>query len=336
MNLKKSVRFVCITVMLLLVICMFDGCMDKSANLSKKNSTTIAIIYDDMNKQDFEGQEKAAQKKARAMGAEKVIKIDAKSDADKYEMALDSVISKKVKGIVVSVSDLRLAKEAVNKCSAANIPLITCNYDIRDEKKNMIAPFVGSDSMQEGRDVSEWLLNYADKNNFFKDKSSTGVLFLYVNSNECNQVTDGQTEILNKKMPDFPKEQIFKAEYNGQISSSFDAAAALMTAHLNINKWLVMACSDEGAEGAARVLEQIKLDKNSAVVGVGANLIKNELKNRDSCFKASAYIDKTDIGKIFSEEIMNFIKKKTPIPEDYRVKDVIVTKENYEKVIGEE
>ncbi|MGI6776474.1 MAG: arabinose ABC transporter substrate-binding protein [Acetivibrionales bacterium] len=300
-----------------------------------KKDIILAGIYKALDQVWFIDEGNAARETAIAMGASDVLLIDAKMNPDTYLSALDNVITQGVSGLLVCVPDQKLSKVTVEKCNAAGIPVIACDDALQDENGNFIAPFVGIDAKQIGRDMSKWTVEYVKANNKLADPSTTGLLLLTMDTvSSCVPRTEGQLEVWNEELPDFPKENIFKSDYNGETEKGFNAAAGTITANPQIKTWIVMTPNDEGAAGATRALEQANLDKDSIVVGLGGYLAKGEFEKDYSCFIASALIDAVDIGSTSAREMMEYLLEGKEIPPDYRISAKMVTKDNYKEIMG--
>lgn len=198
----------------------------------KKSDLVIAVIYKTLDEAWFQEESEAAKKKALAMGAKDVITIDAKMNPDVYLSALDNLITQKVDGILICVPDQKLSKITIDRCKKSNIAVIACDDPLTDYEGNYIAPFVGIDSNQIGRDMTSLMVDYLEKNNKLSDPNSSGLLLMSMDSvSSCIPRTEGQLETFKNKLPSFPRENIFQAEYNGQSEKSFYSAASTITSN---------------------------------------------------------------------------------------------------------
>lgn len=300
-----------------------------------KKDIVLAGIYKALDQVWFIDEGNAARETAIKMGAKEMLLIDAKMNPDTYLSALDNVITQGVDGLLVCVPDQKLSKATVDKYKAAGIPVIACDDALQDENGNFLAPFVGIDAKQIGRDMAKWTVEYVKENGKLADPETTGLLLLTMDTvSSCVPRTEGQLEVWKEELPDFPEENIFKSDYNGETEKGFNAAAGTITANPQIKTWIVMTPNDEGAAGATRALEQANLDKDAVVVGLGGYLAKGEFKKDYSCFVASAFIDAVDVGSTSAKEMMEYLLEGKEIPQDYRISAKMVTKENYKEVMG--
>ncbi|MCT4619833.1 MAG: arabinose ABC transporter substrate-binding protein [Marinisporobacter sp.] len=334
---KKLLAILLIT---LLTMGVVTGCGSEKAEDSqtqkeeKDGKIVIAGIYKALDQVWFIDESTAAKEEALKLGADDMLLIDAKMNPDTYLAALDNVISQGVDGILVCVPDQQLSKATVDRAKNAGIPIIAVDDALQDQDGKLLAPWVGIDSYDIGKTIGNFMVDYVKENETMEDVNKTGVLLLTMDTvSSCVPRTKGQLDAWNEKMPDFPKENIFTSDYNGETAKGFDAAAAVITANPNIKTWLVMAPNDEGSVGATRALEQAGLDKESVAIGLGGHLSKGEFEREYSAFKASAYINSFDVGRTSAKEMIEHVKDGKEIPERQVVSAKMVTKENYKEIM---
>ncbi|MDT8715101.1 arabinose ABC transporter substrate-binding protein [Clostridium sp. 19966] len=306
----------------------------KNNNSTKKSNLVIAIIYKTLDESWFQEESEAAKEQALKMGAKDVITIDAKMNPDVYLSALDNLISQKVNGILICIPDQKLSKLTVDRCKKANIAVVACDDPLTDDNGNYITPFVGIDSNQVGRDMTNLMVDYLQNNNKLADINSSGLLLMTMDSvSSCIPRTEGQLSTFTRRLSSFPKGNIFQAEYNGQSEKSFYAAASTITYNKNIKNWFVMSANEAGTIGAIKALEQSGLSNTSVVVGIGGAVAKEEFNKQVSPFIGSTYIDPKEVGQIAAKEIMDNLTFHKIIPNKYLVKDTIITKYNYKSLL---
>lgn len=341
----KRRGFIKFFLVITLIATLLAGC--SSSNTSSSTNTgkettakgtgnknlVIAGIYKAGDQTWFIDEGKASEGVVKSKGG-KWMFMDAKMNPDTYLQLIDNAIAQKVSGVLTCTPDQKLSKAVVDKLNAAKIPVIAVDDPLQDESGNKLAPWVGIDAYNIGKLNGEWMANYAKQNGLDKDKEA-GVLILTMNTvSSVVPRTKGELEKFKEIIPDFPDSKVFKADYDGQTQTGFNAAAPIFTAHPEIKKWMVMTGNEEGAVGATRALEQAGLDKQSVVVGMGAYMAKDEFKKSYSAMKAAAYFSSDDVGATAAKELIDFIQNGTPIPKETAVKATIVTKDNYKKVMG--
>lgn len=332
---NKKVFFI-----IVIMFIIFSGYGDNATyklntNKDPKSNIVIGIIYKTLNEPWFEEEGLSAKNQALKMGAKNVITIDAKMNPQVYLSALDNLITQKVDGILICIPNQKLSAITINRCKKANIPVIACDDPLTDDKGNYLAPFVGIDATQIGRDMTNWMVDYLEKDSKLNSLQSSGLLLMTMDSvSSCVTRTEGQLETFTKRIPNFPKENIFKAEYNGQSENSFYSAASTITHNKNIKNWFVMSANEDGAIGAVNALEQSGLSKDAIVVGLGGYIAKDEFQKEKSPLIASAYISATEVGETAAKELMENLLFKKNIPDKYLVRDKIVTKDNYKNLLS--
>lgn len=235
-----------------------------------RKDIVIAGIYKALDQGWFQDTSAAAEKTALRLGAKEYIKLDASMNPDKYMNALETVIARKVDGLIVCIPDQSLSKVTVDKCKAAGIPVLADDDAlILDGKK--LAPSFELDAFLVGKQMGEWLVDAVKKNGLVKNPPATAFLSLtMLTVNSCVPRSQGYESAW--KAGPFAKVAIINADYNGETEKAFNAASATINANPKIKTWFVCAPNDEGAQGAVRALEQRGLDKNAVVVGLGGYL----------------------------------------------------------------
>ncbi len=323
------------TLLIIIVVwIIFSGCdsiSHKTANNNnKKPYITIGIIYKALDEPWFEEEGKAAKAQALKMGAKDVIIIDSKMNPDVYLSALDNLITRNISGILVCVPDQKLSKITIDRCKKSNIPVIACDDPLTDSEGNFLSPFVGINASKIGENISNWMVDYLEKNKKLNELQTSGLLLMSMDSvTSCIPRTDSQLKTFTNRIPNFPKENIFRVDYDGQIEKAFDSAASTILNNDQIKNWFVMAANDEGTIGAIRALEQSNLSKNSLAVGIGGNLAKDEFLNENSSFLATSYINPTEVGEISAKELMENLLYRNKIPDKYLIRDKIITRDNF-------
>lgn len=305
----------------------------------------IGAIYRDLTQTWFENESNAAQQTADDLGIEILIG-DAQEDPAVLTDVLDSFITQGIQGLIINTCDQGLSQIIVDKCDAAGIPVVAVDVPLIDENEENIAPAVILDSYLCGQQTAEWLLNYVEENGGMEDPSTTGYLILAMETvTSCIPRADGQYDYFTENCPDFPAENIFRVDYGeGSSDSGYNAAAATITAHPEIETWYIVSSNDEGAVGAARYLEEIGLDEKAVCVGIDGYLAADEFKKDSSPVKASAYLDSGTVAEVSVTALYENLVNGTEIFGEYKEENqeygvypfgsVMVTKDNYEEIMG--
>lgn len=309
-----------------------------------KPAPTFAFICKDLSQEWFVGTSTSMKETAVALGAKDVIMYDCAMSPDKYMTALDNAISQKVDVLIVCPPDQNLSQITVERCNEAGIRVMADDDGLIDENGVHIAPALELDAYKVGQGIGEYLGNYVIENNISGD--NVGYLVMTMSEvSSCVPRSEGARDKFLEMVPDFPADKIIEADYDGTTDKGFNVAAATITAHPEIDTWLVTAPNDEGAQGATRALEQAGVDDKAIVIGVGGYLAKDEFKKDYSCFKATAYIDPILDGQIAAEAAMEWYLNDTVPYTDY-IKDgeefgvypfsaTMIDATNYQEVMGE-
>ena len=253
---------------------------------------------------------------------------------DTFLQAIDNVIAQKVDGVITCIPDQQLSQVTMTKLKEAGIPVVAADDPIVDSNGNKIAPWVGINAYKIGQANGEWLANYAKESGLENDPEAAVLILTMDTVSSCVPRAEGEFDKFTEILPNYPKEMIYKADYNGETEKGFNAASAIFTANPQIKKWMVMGANEEGTIGAVRALEQAGLDKDSVVIGLGGYLAKDEFKKEYSAMKAASYFSSDAVGGTSAEILMNFILNGTEMPGETAVDAIIVTKDNYVEVMG--
>lgn len=320
---------------------------EKEEQPASGEKVKIAAIYRDMTQSWFIQEAAAAENMAKELGMEPLIVGDSKEDPSVYVDVLDNVLSQGIQGLIVNICDQQLSQMTVDKCKEVGIPVIAVDVPLIDEDNNYLAPAIELDSYLSGQTMGEWAAEYAKENKMMEDPDTTGIMILAMEKvTSCVPRSDGQADALKEAFPDFPEKNIIRIDYGGGSSDEgYNTAAATITAHPEITRWIVTAANDEGAQGATRALEQAGLDRESVTVGLGGYHAKDEFRKDYSCFKAAAYIKASTVGEESVKALYENIVNSVPIFEEYKTDKafgvypfgaVMVTADNFEEVMGED
>ncbi len=335
-----------VVLLLVLIACLFlSSCSNEKENASEKDEIVLAYICKSLDQQWFQDVSKSLKEQALKMGAKDVIMLDARMQPDLYIAALDNVIAQNVDGIIACIPDKNLSRVTISKTKEAGIPLLA-DADPIIENGVRLAPSLELDAFLVGQQSSEWLVNHIKENNLVEDIASTGYAILTMDTvSSCVPRAEGQYEAFTRLYSEFPKEQIIKADYNGEIEKGYNVMAATITANPKYKKWFVTAANEEGALGAVRALEQAGLDGEAVVVGLGGYHAKDEFKKDYSAMKSAAYFSAEVNGVAVATAMMEHILEGKKIFAEYKKEGqefgmyplgaIMVTPENYKDVMKE-
>lgn len=301
--------------------------------VAAEKGPVIAGIYKFGDSPWFINEGKAAAETVKAMGASDFLYLDAKDDGHLFLQMIDTVIAQNVDGVIVCPPDQTLSQIAVEKLSAAGIPVIAADDPLIDEHGVKLAPWVGIDAYEIGAESARWLVDYMVSRGLDKDED-VGILLMTTDTvSSAVPRTEGQLDVIRELLPDFPEERILKADYVIDLNVAYTAANSVIVGNPQIKKWMVLATADEGAIGATRAIEQAGLDKDSCTVGLGGYLAPGEFE-KGTCHKATAYFSAKDVGYYSAKHLMMLLNGEE-IPMEYAVGAIMVTEENYKEAMPE-
>lgn len=303
---------------------------------SESDKLVVYGIYKSGDQTWFIDEGDAAQEAVEAAGGE-FIYVDAKMSPEEYLKAIDNAIANNASGIVTCIPDQTMSQAVVDKAEEAGIPIVAADDALQDDDGEKLAPWVGIDGYVIGEKNGEWIADYMKDNDMVED-GEVGLLLLTMDTvSSCVPRTEGEYDKFTELCPEFDTSRIFKADYDGTTDKGNTAAAAVITAHPEIKKWVVTGANEEGTVGAIRALESAGLDADACVVGLGAYMAKDEWNNKGAdgtCMKAAAYFSSESVGGDSVKVLLDIIDGKD-VPMETAVDAEVVTPETYKEVMGD-
>jgi ribose transport system substrate-binding protein len=131
-----------------------SGSTDDSAAQKGPKTYTIGVANFTLGAAYFIGMSKAVQEEASTVGNVKVKVTDANGDATKLTTDVQTLISQKVDGIVISGGPLEAAPAALNAAKQANIPVVMVD---RKLKGGEYASWIGPDNATIGKQDGQYI-----------------------------------------------------------------------------------------------------------------------------------------------------------------------------------
>ena len=287
--------------------------------MAEEGGWTIGYICKDLSQEWFQSTLAAIEATSKEMGAKEVIALDCEMNPEKCLNHLDNLIAQQVDIIIICTPDQQLSQTIVSRCAEAGIPVFADADGLIVDGKH-IAPALELDAYTVGYGIGEWLGNYVNTEmDYAADKAKIGYMRLTMNEvSSCVPRAEGAKDAFLAGVPEYDAATIYDANYDGTTEVAYDVAAATITAHPEVTKWIVTAPNDEGAAGATRALEAAGLDKEACVVGAGAYIAKEEFKKEYSCFKAAAYFSATVTGTEEAKAACEFLATGKEIFGEYK------------------
>lgn len=291
----------------------------------------IVGIYKSGTQQYFIDQAAGFTKTAEAAGyTAKIINVE--TDANLAISAITDAIASGAKGIGITAPDQAIGPAVAKAAADAGVLLVATDDSLKDGAGNAL-PFVGFDGKDMGTKVgiaAGGLL----KDSGWLGAGNYGILSVEVQTlSVCNDRTNASRDEVTKAGADAAK--IFPVAYDGTTNASLEAAGPVITAHPDVEKWVVFACNDEGALGAVNALANAGFSPDNIIaVGLGAyEACRPWAADQPSGFKAALYISGVDVGVAAANALITSIEKGEPLPLSTVANTTIVDPANYKDVM---
>lgn len=270
-------------------------------------------------------------KAAEALGYKaSVINVDL--DANLAVSAMTDAIASGAKGVAITVPDQAIGPAIAKAAADAGVKLLVTNDSIVDSAGSPV-PFVGFDGKDMGTKVGIATADLLKKSGWL-DGGKYGILSVEVQTlSVCNSRTDASKDEVTKVGADPAK--IYSVAYDGTTNSALEAAGPVVTAHPDVEKWVVFSCNDEGVLGTLNALTNAGFAPDNIIgVGLGAyEACHPWAAGQPSGFKAALYISAIDVGALAAKTLIAALDDGTPIPANTIVDGRIVTPETYKDVM---
>lgn len=319
---------------LMALLVLVVACATVFAQGSGESSNKVIYgIYKAGDQTWFIDEGAAAEAEAKAAGYD-FIYVDAKMSPEEYLRALNNAVANNAAGVVTCTPDQTLSRAAVDILQAANIPVVAAD-DALEEDGEKLVPWVGINAYVIGEANGAFIAQYVIENNLVNDPDTAVLLLTMDTVSSCVPRAEGEYDKFTELVPDFPKNKIYKADYDGTTDKGYTAADAIFTAHPEVKNWVVTGANEEGTIGALRALEAAGKADTCCVVGLGAYMAKDEW-NADgaaSGMKAATYFPAESVGAGSVKVLLEIINGGNP-PMSTAVDAYVVTPENYKEIMG--
>ena len=279
---------------------------------------------------------------------------DANRDITTQLSQIDTAIGQGIDGAFLFVVDEGSATAAVDKFDEAGIPVIGETLRLQDGDGNNIAPYVELSSFDVGKNCGTWVVeNWESTGVDLSDLSKVGVI---QNTNSVYQADleriDGFMEGLLEGL-DIPESNVYMADCAAQSTSndnteaSYTQVAAVLSAHPEMEAWIIMGSVDSYAMGACRAVEAAGLEDKTILVSAGGELAVKEWANGAApCWRATCYYNAMDFAEQMVEGMLSIVRDGVPATDiypdykeegqeyaAYRISGNMCTAENFEEYV---
>ncbi len=297
---------------------------------ARAEDKSIVAIYKSGTQQYFIDQAKGFVDTAKSLGyAARTINVEL--DANKGVSAMSDAIASGAKGVAMTAPDQAIGPAVAKAAADAKIPFVATDDSLKDAAGKPV-PFVGFDGTDMGDKVGEAAAKLVTSGGWAS--GAYGVLSVEVQTlSVCNDRTNAEKTQILKAGAD--AKRIYPVAYDGTANAALAAAGPVITAHPDVNKWVVFGCNDEGASGALNALKTAGIGPDDMiVVGLGAyEACHPWAAGQPSGFKAALYISGVDVGAAAASALIANIEKGTPLPLKTIAKSTIVTPQSYKSVM---
>jgi ribose transport system substrate-binding protein len=259
-----------------------------------------------------------------------LIKVDNDWNSETTVKNIDELISQNVDIIICGLSDSAIVPVIKQKVDAAGIPLV-----LIDNKQPGI-PMFGGSNVKAGKLGGEWLGKKAVE-------EWGGEVDLYIGlefptAGELNELRMKEGFIAGvKEHVDLPDDKIVRLAGNNDIALSQQVTLDTITAHPDAERILIGCITDDCAQGALAAVEKLGYKDKVFICGQGFYdevSAGNFQKANPTAWGATvAYWPKKYAYFIF-EEVGPFLENGDPLPEEWNVKHVVVTRENVDDILA--
>lgn len=287
----------------------------------------IVGIYKSGTQQYFIDEAAGFQKAAEELGYQSKI-INVELDANLAISAITDSIAAGAKGIGITAPDQAIGPAVTKAAADAGVLLVATDDSLKDGAGNAV-PYVGFDGKDMGTKVGVAAAGLLTDSGWIAG-GTYGILSVEVQTlSVCNDRTDASRAEVTNVGADAAR--IFPVAYDGTTNSALEAAGPVITAHPDVDKWVVFGCNDEGVLGTVNALANAGFAPADIIaVGLGAyEACRPWAAGQESGFKAALYISGIDVGDAAARALINSIETGAPLPPNTVANTTIVDPSNY-------
>ena len=283
----------------------------------------------------FQNEWKFAQQAADKHGFD-LVKIGA-ADGEKVLTAIDNLAAQGVQGFIICPPDVRLGPAIAAKARSHKLKLFSVDDQfIGPDGKFMDVHHMGISAREIGRTMGKAAYEESKRRGWRIEDTAVCVV-TFDELHTARERTDGAVETLTAA--GFPNKTIHRApQKTTDVPGAFDAANILLTKHGSVRKWLVVGVNDEAVLGAVRAMEGRSLGAAEVIgVGIGGSTgMVDFKKDQPTGFFATVLISPRRHGYETAEYMYKWIKDGREPPKLTLTSGILITRENYQRVMKEQ
>jgi len=265
-----------------------------------------------------------------------LIKIAA-PDGEKVLSAIDKLAAQSAAGFVICTPDVRLGPAIMAKAGAHGLKVFSVDDQfVGSDGRPMDVPYLGISAKAIGQTVGKALSEEFKRRGYKADE--TGLCAVTFDELEtCRLRLEGAIETL--KTAGFPGDRVFRAPVKTtDIPGAFDTTNTLLTQRPNVKRWMICSFNDEGVLGAVRAMEGRGFGADSILgVGIGGSNTEIEFrKEKPTGFYGTCLLEIRRHGYETTELLYRWIRQGVQPPKATYTAGVIITRDNYQKIMKEQ
>lgn len=272
----------------------------------------IVAIYKSGTQQYFIDQAAGFTAAAEELGYEARI-INVETDANLAVSAISDAIAAGAKGIGLTAPDQSMGPAAAAAAAEAGVYLIATDDPLDDAEGNPV-PFAGFDGVAMGTNVGQSAGAFLADSGWL-DGANYGIMSVEVQTlSVCNDRTNAAQEQIIAAGGS--ADNVISVAYDGTADAALTAAGPVITANPGVDKWVVVACNDEGVLGATNALKNASFEVDDVIaVGLGAyEACRPWAAGIETGFRSALYISGVDVGDAAARALINSIETGEDLP----------------------
>jgi L-arabinose transport system substrate-binding protein len=249
--------------------------------------------------------------------------FDAKGEVAAEPGLVTEAIAAGARGIAIAVVDQSVGAAVAKVARQGEIPLLAVDDTIVDEA-GVALPHLGFDNRDVGARAGDEAVRLLSGSGW--DIARTAVLSAEVAGvSVCDERTKAEKGRLAAAGIDATR--VVPVEYSGEIASSATAAAPLIAAHRDVERWVVVGCNDEGVIGATNALRSAGIAPEQVIgVGLGGYAVCSAwATGQPSGLRAAIDTSGRAMGAAAAHALWDAVSSRSPLPAETIAAPGVVT-----------
>jgi len=217
-------------------------------------------------------------------------------DNDRYITLLETYALHDIDGFFLN-ADINIFARVTEVADELGVPYVFMLTPFRNSQGQSMVPAIGEDDAFDGAIVMTWLLDNYVRVLGDINMDDVGVLGLHYSTSIPMRIRmEAARDVWNARFPG-REDQFYFIDTAAQTppiapEASFNEVAAFVSSRPDVKYWIIGSATGMFANGAARALESLSLDKNAIICSVGIEELINEWNaGYDGCWAACVSIN---------------------------------------------